>query len=563
MLFSRVYNWIKYKTLPPSVLFLNRLFVERDSKHRRATSNLGLTFRNSKWSTYARVNINLNTKKNYISWVSRILLAIITLMFVVSFANHYVYALPSAFHTIVWFILDADIYCKALFTSSLVCILQSLFSSVQNALVFNLFNASQTQTVTAPSATKLLIPSRLHKPLLYSWAVSGSSDISKEQLFELTKSQSTHLGLYRSLYSVTKSLTLELSSLVKLRSTFAQLTNPSSYSITDLLSDTAISPKTHSSLVEYSVFGATHSPSSDRSSLLRNWSLGAINAELSLSDKDVAALSGSFYMPELSYSDLNKMSVNFSELTTLDDSLTTQTSIIRWHRWLYKYNILHRSSIKAGLHINSTLKLLSSGFYDSSLTTRNIWASSLSSTKDLTSTPLSSLYESLYGDYNNMWLGSQSSLSRTAPFYNSPNITFLTSYSQSYYWYIQRFYQLNTLGEIHSTGLPKLSKLTGTIPTDYTTNLHSAELLNSIQSSTTLMRSPSSFRLGSLSTPTNLSSTEMSNHDVYLNYTDNVLLSKGRLETLTNVAKNSSHASSVIYRPMPLPKSSTPSFSDM
>ena len=57
MLFSRVYNWIKYKTLPPSVLFLNRLFVERDSKHRCVLSNLGLTFRNSKWSMYARTNV--------------------------------------------------------------------------------------------------------------------------------------------------------------------------------------------------------------------------------------------------------------------------------------------------------------------------------------------------------------------------------------------------------------------------------------------------------------------------------------------------------------------------
>jgi hypothetical protein len=49
MLFQRLYNWIKYKTLPSSFLFKNRLFIERDSKHRRVLSNFGLSFRNSKW----------------------------------------------------------------------------------------------------------------------------------------------------------------------------------------------------------------------------------------------------------------------------------------------------------------------------------------------------------------------------------------------------------------------------------------------------------------------------------------------------------------------------------
>ena len=52
-MFKRLYNWLKLKTLPSSILFKNRLFVERDSKHRRIMSNFGLTFRNSKWSEYA------------------------------------------------------------------------------------------------------------------------------------------------------------------------------------------------------------------------------------------------------------------------------------------------------------------------------------------------------------------------------------------------------------------------------------------------------------------------------------------------------------------------------
>lgn len=563
MLFSRVYNWIKYKTLPPSVLFLNRLFVERDSKHRRATSNLGLTFRNSKWSTYARVNINLNTKKNYVNWVARLLFSTVVIVFLMSFIHHYVYALPSSFHTIKWFILDADIYLKALAASSLVCTIQSIFSSAQSVLVFNLFGVVKAQTVSAPHTPKLSIPSRLHKPLLYSWAVSGLDDISKDQLFECIETPNRYLGLYKSLYLVTKGLTLELSSLIKLRSTFTQLTRSSSYQITNILSDTAISTKFFTPLVEYSIFNTSSSSSLDRSVVVQNWSLDAVNTELLLSKTDVANPSGFFYTSELSYLDLNTMSSNFPELVALDNSLTSQTSIIRWHRWLYKYNILHRSSIKAGLHVNSTLKLLSSGFYDSSLTTRNIWASSLVGNDAPSNTPLSSLYESLYGDYNNTWSSSQPSLSRTAPFYNAPNMTFLTSYTQSYYWYIQRFSQLNTLGEIYSTSLPQLSKPVGWTTTDHADSLRAAELTNSVQSLSTLMDTPSPFRLNVSSRPTVLITTGIDSRDVYLNYTDNSLLSKARLEVLTNIAKNSSHTSSVVYRPEPLHSTSVPNFCEL
>jgi len=60
-----LYNWIKYKTLPPSILFKNRLYVERDSKFRRITNNLGLTFRNVKWTNYEMNNLHLKFFSSY------------------------------------------------------------------------------------------------------------------------------------------------------------------------------------------------------------------------------------------------------------------------------------------------------------------------------------------------------------------------------------------------------------------------------------------------------------------------------------------------------------------
>lgn len=52
MLFKHLYTWIKYKTLPPSFLFKNRFFVERDSKHLRIMNNIGLVFRNERWTNW-------------------------------------------------------------------------------------------------------------------------------------------------------------------------------------------------------------------------------------------------------------------------------------------------------------------------------------------------------------------------------------------------------------------------------------------------------------------------------------------------------------------------------
>jgi hypothetical protein len=47
-IFNKIYSNFKAKMLPPSLNSKNRLFIERDSKHRRITSNIGTTFRNSK-----------------------------------------------------------------------------------------------------------------------------------------------------------------------------------------------------------------------------------------------------------------------------------------------------------------------------------------------------------------------------------------------------------------------------------------------------------------------------------------------------------------------------------
>ena len=58
MPFKQFYTWIKYKTLPPSFLAKNRFFVERDSKKLRIFNNIGLTFRNERWTNWESSHVD-------------------------------------------------------------------------------------------------------------------------------------------------------------------------------------------------------------------------------------------------------------------------------------------------------------------------------------------------------------------------------------------------------------------------------------------------------------------------------------------------------------------------
>jgi hypothetical protein len=63
---------------------------------------------------------------------------------------------------------------------------------------------------------------------------------------------------------------------------------------------------------------------------------------------------------------------------------------------------------------------------------------------------LSTLTSSVYGDYT-LYHQSSSQVTPTTPlFYASSKLAALTAYRDSYNWYIQRFYHLNTLPSLHS-----------------------------------------------------------------------------------------------------------------
>jgi len=100
MLFKHFYTWIKYKTLPPSFLFKNRLFVERDSKKTRILNNVGLTFRNEKWTNWESSHLDWKWVESALLW-SQYVLSFVFIFFMWKFYSAHFFSTP-AFNSVAF-----------------------------------------------------------------------------------------------------------------------------------------------------------------------------------------------------------------------------------------------------------------------------------------------------------------------------------------------------------------------------------------------------------------------------------------------------------------------------
>ena len=551
MLFSKIFNWVKYKTLPPSILFSNRLFVERDSKHRRVTSNLGLTFRNSKWSTYARSNINIGHQSSYFNLLAKVAGFVIFAFAVTSFSSYYNVRFASEFYyAALWFLFDAELYLKVMFSSSIFCLLQLLSSSVQAQFIGT---TSSSQEAAAPSSlgTEAAIPKSLHKPILRKWLTSSSSGSDLSHLFSTTseRSGSSTSNLFPSLYRTSYLLRQDSVLSSDLQSRVFGMADAESRRYSDVLNLNLRPENTTSgitsSFIDYTVFGSrTETSPTNPNTEFSNWSLSSVTTETGLYPSTLRTATGLFYLNEYSTAALNTQALNMPELSSVRNSADQQLSVIRWQRWLYKYNILHRALLKNSTYITHVNKLLSSGFYSDSATTRNIWNSQYFTEDGLMSSQNRDLYSSLYGNYmGNAGNPSAISSSTTAPL-NSSSIFSLGYYNLSYQWFIQRFYQFNTLESNGAYYSPRPSSQSSS---------HVLAEVSEAANRSVLFDTDASTALTALATTT--SSAPAGTHspsNLYLNYSDTLFFSQARVESLKNLSGSRSASNVVFYSPKTL-----------
>ena len=455
MLFQKLYNWIKYKTLPSSYFFKNRLFIEREGRYKRVLNNFGLVFRNAKWANYELSNIKLKFKVNYFYYIFWIVLFFWVLLLTVQFWYFYLYSL--LFNSVlyyIWLCFDTIVYYLS-FSSWIILI---LFSNLVKWLFSNLFMQTLTTYADTSATTKKTMFYPNKPSLFYIWFTNNNSSVFINNLNVLEKVFETKLNPIKwnffADYFAYLYKTVFLLNLINHKSWFTQayhnfsIVNNKSYQLNNVFSVNDNNFTTYLSLYLYKSLVSQKTnkrlPITTQFDLAK-WSLGSLIFELNNSLVGKKWKNGNFYL--YSSTNINYYNTYYLELLSLTDLFTAQLNIAKQNRWLYKYSLLHRNLFSAMVNITTTKKLLNSGFYSISLFNKNLWGSE---TFTVHSTPhtLFNLYNTLfYNDLFNIKKNTYYNFSNFGEFNTDTlsNLLLLKNYEVSYFWFVKRSYFFETL----------------------------------------------------------------------------------------------------------------------
>lgn len=489
MLFQRLYNWIKYKTLPSSFLFKNRLFIERDSKHRRIFNNFGLVFRNSKWSNYENYNIKMQFKSNYIKYLNWSFFFILSFFLLYNFNNYYIhFYFFNSISFIFWISIDTlDYYVS--FIAWLFTILTSLlFNLIYSYFFFNNFSSNNepkdffsnkfffnTKLAANVTNNNLKISKHDLNWVLYAWLANNNSHPTSilENLFNnecklrwWDNYSNFFINLYRLTYffklsdkkNNTPFLQIKLQDLNLYKKNFSTLLN---------FCDNTYFLNKFSSVIGYYILTShkNYFLQKNRSNFSLNflnkqfdWNLQNFNIELQNYPFLLKTKTGLFFFDNFTYEQFSYFIFNIEELWGLNFFIKNQLNVSKWNRWLYKYSILHRKVLKNSHKITLSKRLLNSGFYSKDLFNKNIWASE---NFNKYNKKMFDSFSNLY--YNDSFLKSNNLWNNRTLMVNNQNklnsLKLFSFYEQSYFWFLKRFYFFNTLPNNFIKSGVKLPKL--------------------------------------------------------------------------------------------------------
>jgi hypothetical protein len=186
-----------------------------------------------------------------------------------------------------------------------------------------------------------------------------------------------------------------------------------------------------------------HTPSRNSKNTIE-WNLIQLHQELLAHPYLTNSITGLYFFNSLNYSKFNAFLSRFSELWTVNLSLKNTMNSAKINRWLYRYSILHRKILKNSHKITMSKRLLNSGFYNNRLFTKNIWGSEhftkYGNNEQLFNNLFNIYYNRLYST------GTPATWNKEN---DSNNITRLSHYETSFFWFLKRFYNLNTLQSNH------------------------------------------------------------------------------------------------------------------
>jgi hypothetical protein len=78
------------------------------------------------------------------------------------------------------------------------------------------------------------------------------------------------------------------------------------------------------------------------------------------------------YMFNFNFMNFNKLLQNVNYMETLNSTISNQLKTVKSQKFLYNYSMLHRKILKNSHKLTMTKQLLTSGFYDTTLTEKNL-----------------------------------------------------------------------------------------------------------------------------------------------------------------------------------------------
>jgi hypothetical protein len=508
-MFIRMYNYLKYYNNSSSFNFRNLFFVERSAKFRRIMSNVGSTFRNSKWTDYSLNNVNRlqhsfepNTLFNFTGFLALLALLVIIALQDFSLLN-ILSNLPS---NILNDHIDSWVYLIELGSTLHIVFIQFVTWYGVQAVVTTTLNLFLNQSPKSSLQNPLTFMSQLTSGYKTD-DNSGLGGSSVHTMFDNSSQVTSSNEVSLSLYQVKEDVGLE------------------------------VRPET---TVTSRVIAAREAASQPEAPMLGDDSVN-----------------GSFYLTSLSFQKLSNLTTQ-PELLNLSNNLTTQDQMINTLRWSYRYNNLHRRSMYNSHKLTEVKTLISAGYFDLASTSSNVWFSDQyarnlefgKKTKMLTSINL------LKTNWNRLYSPSFGTTNLTGAFASSRSSTStdslskLSFYEASFHFFLNRVKNFSSLRSTTLSSTPKPQSLpqTSNNPLDSTSSLYKHSLANSLR---LLPRGESYFTPHATARPDSLDSNRGvnsgSSSDLTLVKKDVDVLYLKTLEIIYNLTKTNSANPNTLY----------------
>ena len=399
--------------------------------------NLGVTFRNSKWSSYARKNVSLQFVHKYLRNLGLILLALLLSVFF----N------PTNLVDNLWGALDTTLSNVLFGYFFLLAVLHTIVNGVYTIFFTQFQRSNKTSLISRNTLARSEIMSKNSELMLvYSWLQQPTSSKTLENVFSQTSSSSTSkLELTKSLFKLTQPLTLLKAAGKATDGIVLPDSLVTSSTSTFRFPTQSLSLRMHTRVLNGEALSLTTEVPRFK------WAIAPVSGVPSTFNPTRYSKLGNFYLPSVTASQLAAASRNYSEMGISSELLANQKALIQRNAWLYKFSTLNRNVLNHSKNITRTKSFLSTTFTPFSLPTKNIWAAS----EVNLSQQGSALQRSLAANSTSAFPTHSLRLPTTSVSSTTLNST-LRSAELSYLWMIKRLYLFNNLAANQSVSLPTL-----------------------------------------------------------------------------------------------------------